>query len=169
MDKLPLETQTLYAEMMGQLVAREAHRSMGHASGCFTTKDIKGSFYYYFQYSDPGGVQRQVYIGRKSKELHRLVERYNAEREAFKVDEDHIRRLCAQLRAGGALITDTASARVIKSLAESGVFHLEGVLLGTQAFTVLGNILGVHWKGSAIKTHDIDIAGDLKYVGTLFV
>lgn len=161
-DKLPLETQTLYAEMMEQLVAREAHRSMGHASGCFTTKDIKGASYYYFQYSDPGGVQRQVYIGRKSNELDRLVERYNAEREAFKVDEDHIRRLCAQLRAGGALITDTASARVIESLAESGVFHLEGVLLGTQAFTVLGNLLGVHWKGSAIKTHDIDIAGESK-------
>ena len=162
MDKLPLETQTLYAEMMEQLVAREAHRSMGHASGCFTTKDIKGASYYYFQYSDPGDVQRQVYIGKKSNELDRLVERYNTEREAFKVDEDNIRRLCALLRAGGAFITDTASARVIKSLAESGVFHLEGVLLGTQAFTVLGNLLGVHWRGSALKTHDIDIAGEWK-------
>jgi len=47
-DKLPLETQTLYAEMMEQLVALEAHRSMGHASGCFTAKDIKGASYYIF-------------------------------------------------------------------------------------------------------------------------
>jgi len=160
MEKLPLETQTLYAEMMEQLIALEAQRSIGHASGCFTIKVIKGASYYYFQYSDPGGVLRQVYIGKKSTELDRLVERYDAEREAFMVDAAHIHRLCAQLRAGGALITDTASARVLKSLAESGVFHLDGVLLGTQAFTVFGNLLGVHWESSAIKTHDLDIAGE---------
>ena len=161
-DKLPLETQTLYAELMEQLVARDAYRSIGYASGCFTKKDIRGSSYYYFQYSDPGDVQRQLYIGKKSNELDTVVERYKTEREAFKVDEDNIRRLCAQLRVGGAFITDTASARVIKSLAESGVFHLEGVLLGTQCFSVFGNLLGVTWKGSAIKTFDIDIAGKLK-------
>jgi hypothetical protein len=162
MERLPLETQTLYAEMMEQLVALEAQRSIGHASGCFTTKVIKGTSYYYFQYSDPGGVLRQIYIGKKSAELDRVVERYHVEREAFKVDAAHIHRLCAQLRAGGALVTDPTSARVMKSLAQSGVFHLDGVLLGTHAFTVLGNLLGVRWKSSAIKTDDIDIAGEPK-------
>ena len=157
---MPLETQTLYAEMMEQLVALEAQRSIGHASGCFTTKVIKGATYYYFQYSDPGDAQRQVYVGRKSNELDRLVQRYRGERESFKVDTAHIQRLCAQLRAGGALTTDTPSARVLKSLAESGVFHLEGVMLGTQAFTVFGNLLGVRWKGSAMKTLDIDIGSE---------
>lgn len=160
MEKLPLETKTLYAEMMEQLIALEAQRSIGHAPGCFTTKFIKGKYYYYFQYSDPGGVLRQVYIGRKSDELDRVVERYHAKREEFKVDIAHIHRLCAQLRAGGALETDIASARVLKSFAESGVFHLEGVLLGTQAFTVFGNILGMRWEHSAMRTHDIDIASE---------
>jgi hypothetical protein len=159
MEKLPLETQTLYAEMMEQLTALETQRSIGHASGCFTMKDVKGTPYYYFQYSDPGGVLRQVYIGKKSGDLDRLVERYQSERETFRVDAAHIQRLSAQLRAGGALITDTASARVLKTLSESGVFHLDGVLLGTHAFTVLGNLLGVRWEHAAIKTHDIDIAG----------
>ena len=55
MERLPLETQTLYAEMMEQLIALEAQRSIGHASGCFTTKVIKGTPYYYFQYLEPGG------------------------------------------------------------------------------------------------------------------
>jgi hypothetical protein len=162
MEKLPLEIQTLYAEMMEQLIALEAQRSIGHAPGCFTTKTIKGASYYYFQYSDPGSAMRQVYIGKKDSELDRVVERYHSEHESFKVDVAHIYRLCAHLRAGGALTTDTAPARVLKSFAESGVFHLDGVLLGTQAFTVLGNLLGVHWKSSAIKTYDIDIAGELK-------
>ena len=101
MEKLPLETQTLYAELMEQLMALEAQRSIGHAPGCFTVKPIKGNAYYYFQYSDPGGVLRQVYIGRKSAALDRVVDRYHAEREALKVDISHIHRLCAQLRAGG--------------------------------------------------------------------
>jgi len=33
------------------------------------------------------------------------------------------------------------------------------VLIGTQAFGLLGNLLGVHWSGAFLKTHDIDIAG----------
>ncbi len=162
MERLPLETQTLYAEIMEQLIALEAQRSIGHASGCFTTKIIKGTPYYYFQYSDPGGLLRQIYIGKKSRELERVAERYQAERENFRVDAGHIQRLCAQLRAGGALVTDTASARVLKAFAESGVFHLDGVLLGTHAFTVFGNVLGVHWKSSAMKTQDVDIPTEPK-------
>jgi hypothetical protein len=62
---------------------------------------------------------------------------------------------------GGALITDTASARVLKALAESGVFHLNGVLVGTNAFTVLGNLLGMRWTTSAAKTQDVDIPSEL--------
>lgn len=160
MQKLPLETQTLYAEMMEQLIALEAQRSIGHVPGCFATKSVKGVSYYYFQYSDPGGTQRQVYVGKKSPELDRIAERYKAEREIFQADAAHILRLCAHLRVGGASITDTASARVLRSFAECGVFHLEGVLLGTHAFTALGNLLGVRWESSAIRTHDIDIGGE---------
>jgi hypothetical protein len=50
---------------------------------------------------------------------------------------------------------------VIKALAESGLFHLGGVLIDTHAFTVLGNLLGVRWARHAVKTQDIDIAGGL--------
>jgi len=158
MEKLPLETATLYAELMEQLIATETHRSIGRVSGCFTTKTVKSETYYYYQYSDPGGHLRQAYIGKKTPTLERVVDRFLNERETFKEDMVHIQRLCAQLRMGGVLITDTASARVLKAFAESGIFHLNGVLVGTHAFTVLGNLLGVRWKSSAARTHDIDIA-----------
>ena len=46
MEKLPLETQTLYAQMMETLLALEAHRSIGLLTGCFTTKTVKGLLYY---------------------------------------------------------------------------------------------------------------------------
>jgi hypothetical protein len=49
--------------------------------------------------------------------------------------------------------------RVLKALADSGLFHLDGVLLGTQAFIVLGNLLGFHWEKAALRTQDIDLGG----------
>jgi len=160
MESLPLETQTLYAQLMETLLSVEAQRSVGRLAGCFTTKNVKGLPYCYFQYSDPGGSLRQIYIGRKDAVLERVIEKFLAEREAYKPDAEHLQRLCAQLRAGGALVTDTASSRVLKALAESGIFHLGAVLVGTHAFIVLGNLLGVKWSGASLRTQDLDIAGE---------
>ncbi len=160
MEKLPLTTQTLYAELLEQLVALEAHRSIGSLPGCFTSKTIKGEIYVYFQYGDMHGSSRQVYIGKQSPILDKVIEKFQREREQVRDDISNIQLLCAQLRAGGALVTDTSTVRVLKVLADSGVFRLSGVLIGTHAFTVLGNILGIRWKGAAIKTYDIDIAGE---------
>jgi len=158
MDRLPLETQTLYAELLEQLTALETRRSIGRVPGCFVTKTVKGETYYYFQHSDPGGVLRQRYVGKRTPALEKVLARFQEEKKRFQTDAAHIQRLCAQLRAGGALVTDSTSGRVLKAFAESGVFHLGGVLVGTHAFTVLGNLLGVRWTHHAIKTQDIDIA-----------
>jgi hypothetical protein len=160
MEKLPLETQTLYAQLMETLVATEAQRSIGRLSGCFTTKAVKGLTYGYFQYSDPGGRLRQVYLGRKDAVLDRVIDRFLSERETFKPDTEHLQRLCAQLRAGGALATDTASSRVLKALADSGVFQMGAVLVGTHAFSVLGNLLGVKWVRSSLRTQDLDLGAE---------
>ena len=42
MNRLPLETQTLYAELVEQLTVLEAQRAIGHLPGCFTLKTVKG-------------------------------------------------------------------------------------------------------------------------------
>lgn len=157
MENLPLETQTLYAQLMETLLATEAQRSIGRLAGCFTTKTVKGLTYCYFQYSDPGGFLRQVYLGRKDAVLDRVIERFVSERDASKPDTEHLQRLCALLRAGGALVTDMTSSRVLKALADSGVFQMGAVLVGTHAFIVLGNLLGVKWTGSSLRTQDLDI------------
>ena len=159
MDRMPLEIQTLYAELMEQLIAFETHRSIGKLPGTFTTKEVKGEIYHYFQYSEPGGVKKQVYLGKDSPSLRKVVERFHEERKSDQPDRESIQRLCALLRTGGAMVTDTTSARVIRSLGETGVFHLGGVMVGTNAFIVLGNLLGVRWDKAALRTLDIDIAG----------
>jgi hypothetical protein len=55
---MPLEIQTLYAELLERFYALEAGRSIGHVSGSFVTKVIKGDTYYYFQYWEEGQDSR---------------------------------------------------------------------------------------------------------------
>lgn len=158
MRKQPIEVQTLYAELLDRLIALEAQRAFGHAPGSFVLKTIKGADYYYFQQVDPGGKRRQSYVGRRSEQLEALAKRYADERSLAAPDTAGIERLSALLRTGGALRTDAASARVVRALADSGVFRLGGVLVGTHAFIVLGNVLGVDWGGTGLRTQDVDIA-----------
>ncbi|HKY61983.1 MAG TPA: GSU2403 family nucleotidyltransferase fold protein [bacterium] len=160
MEKLPLETQTLYAEFLERLTAAEAERSVGHLAGSFTTKIVKGGTYHYFQYSDPGGQLRQIYLGKESPALKRALAGFQKKRAETRLETKAFQRLAAQLRAGGALTSDGASARVLKALSDGGVFKLGGVLVGTHAFAVLGNLLGYRWEGAGLRTQDLDIAAD---------
>lgn len=160
MERIPLETQTLYAELLDQLTLLEARRSIGSLKGGFTTKLNRGQTYYYFQYSEPGGVRRQVYLGRESAALVRLVEQWESQQELVQADQQNIRRLCAQLRVGGAVTTNHAHARVLGGLADAGVFRMGGVLIGTHAFAAMGNMLGVRWERAGFQTQDVDIASE---------
>lgn len=160
MKTQPLENQTLYAELQEQLNALEAVRSIGFLDGSFVTKRVKGERYFYFQHYDAEGIKRQLYLGRKTAVLEELIARQQQDRQDFAPALASIERLCAQLRAGGALTTDHAAARVIRQLAESGVFRLGGILVGTHAYLALGNVLGVIWEHAALRTRDVDIAGD---------
>jgi len=160
MERMPLEVQNLYAELLDRLSAIEAHRSIGHVPGTFVTKKVKEEAYYYFQYSDPGGIKRQLYIGRKDSSLDKMVESHQEARTVFEEDAAGVQRICALLRAGGAMLSDSVSARVLKALSDGGVFLMDGVFVGTHAFLVLGNVLGVRWDGGSIRTQDIDIAAE---------
>jgi hypothetical protein len=160
MRHLPPEVATLYAELVEQLTALEARRSIGHAAGSFVTKEIGGQVYLYFQHTLPGGGVRQIYLGRRTAPLAALVARFGEERADVEADRAAVQRLCAELRAGGAAAADAASARVLAGLADAAVFRLGGVLVGTHAFVTLGNMLGVRWDSGLLRTEDIDIAGE---------
>jgi hypothetical protein len=155
---LPVPVQTLYAELVELLVAIDARRSIGHAPGAFVTKRLSSGTYYYFQYSEPGGGARQVYVGRKSDALDALAGRYVAERALARADASSVVTMCAALRAGGASATDVRSARVLAALAGAGVFKLGATLVGTHAFVAVANVLGVRWDGTAARTEDVGVA-----------
>ena len=157
MRRLSPETHTLYAELLDQLTALEAHHSIGALKGCFTTKNVKGEIYCYFQHFGLNGAAVQIYLGRKSAALDGLAAKFKEEKALFKPDIECIKKLCAQIKAGGGLYADAAHAKVLSALAASGLFRLGGVLVGTHAFAAMGNMLGVNWEAS-VKTQDIDIA-----------
>jgi len=160
MTRLPLTTQTLYAELLELLTADEAQRSIGHLSGTFTDKTVRGHCYVYFQYSVPGGGKKQVFLGRKDPVLDKIAADFAQSRELRTEERRTLQRLCAQLNAGGVVMPDAATGRVLEHLAAAGLFR-QGVLVGTHAFNQLGTLLGVKWAGGQ-QTEDIDIASQVQ-------
>jgi hypothetical protein len=155
---LPDETRALYAELVDRLGAERARRSIGRAPGTFTAKRINDEEYVYFQFSEPGGLTRQLYLGKKSPALERLIERFKAERPDVEKERADLERLCSQIAVGGGWSMGTGAARVLKAFSDSGVFEAGAVLVGTHAFGALGNMLGVHWSGANLRTNDVDLA-----------
>lgn len=159
MLRQPLEVQTIYGELLDQLSAYEASRAIGRTAGSLVTKTVKGQKYYYYQHLGPDGAKHQTYLGRQDAALDAFAERFAEGRQNSSEDQQSLERLAALLRAGGAMLSDAPSARVLRALADAGVFSAGGVLIGTHAYIVLGNLLGVRWA-SAQRTHDLDIAVD---------
>ena len=160
-DRLPEDTQTLHAELLASLLAQAGERSWSHLSGSFASKLIKGAEYVYFQYSDPGGAKRQFSIGRRDAALDAIVANYGEQREHHETDLTQTARLAGLLRSAGLALVPHGPARVIRALADAGVFGVGGVLVGSYAFQVLGNLLGLQWPSAAWRTQDVDIAGHI--------
>ena len=156
MVRQPQEIQTLYSELSERLAAFEAGRTFSSLKGSFAKKHVAGSDYWYFKTSETAGGQREASIGPDTPATRSVIAAYQRGRPAVEEAQSAITRLCAMLRQGGAMLTDTVSAKVISGLASAGVFRLGAVLVGTHAFIALGNVLGVRWQ-SGLRTEDIDI------------
>lgn len=159
MQPLSVQVQTLFAELAERVIAREAGRSIARLSGFFAEKTIGDKTYWYFKTSLPGRGQHEYYLGLETRALRRLIDAHRAERPTEEIEEAEIARLCSMLRTAGANCIDAGAARVIRALADAGLFRLGGILVGTHAFLVLGNVLGVRWNSST-RTQDIDIAAE---------
>jgi len=154
---LPLETQTLFAELSERLRVNETARTFASLSGAFAKKRVRGGDYWYFKTSEGPGGQREYFVGPDDRETQAVMKAYAAGRGDAAAAEAGYERICAMLRHGGAQLTDAPSAKVIAGLAAAGVFRLGAVLVGTHAFIAIGNMLGVRWQ-SSLGTQDIDLA-----------
>ena len=154
-ERLPESVQTLYAELLDQVLRAERERAF--ASGSFVSKTIRDARYWYLQRLE-GGHKKQMYLGRETPELLERIEAARDGRKAVAADERRRRELVSMLAAGGAARESAAVAQVLRILGDADVFRLGGVLVGTQAFNCHANLLGVRFDAQSLRTADIDVA-----------
>lgn len=150
--ELSTTAQTAYAQLVDAALSSEHMRSVADLSGSFATKTVKGHKYWYYQYTEPSGKLRQVFVGPDSDALKALIERKG--KPALSQALGPLARSASVLGCATIL---PRHLRVVRRLAEYGFFRAGGVLIGTHAFLAYGNMLGVHW-GDTSRTQDIDFA-----------
>ncbi len=150
--ELSLTAQTAYAQLLEAALAAEHARGVADLSGSFASKMVRGAKYWYFQYSEPSGKLRQVFVGPDTAPVHALMALKR--RPPATAALGPLARACAALGCAEIL---PRHQRVLQRLAEYGFFRAGGVLVGTHAFLAYGNMLGVRW-GDASRTQDLDFA-----------
>lgn len=154
--KFPLETQTLYAELLEHLRGAEFARSFADLKGGFTIRKRGEEQYWYFRSSEgPNPSPQEFYVGPDDERTRDRIRAYKEGRENAKAHADRVIRLAAMLRSGGLTIADQSTFKILKGFSNAGVFRLGGVLVGTHAYAAIGNSLGVRWP-SATQTQDVD-------------
>jgi hypothetical protein len=152
-SELPLSAQTAYAELAERTRTFEFGNALSGLSGSFHTLQRKGTAYWYFSYRE-AGVERSrvIYVGPDNAQIRTLVEKFRSERNP--------KALAPQALAAihlGCVAIAPKHFRVIKRLAEYGLYRAGAVLVGTHAFLAFGNMLGVRWH-DATATLDVDLA-----------
>lgn len=150
--ELSLSAQTACAELADQVQSLEVQNSLDRLSGAFHKRRLKGREYWYFGYRDIDGAGRMVYIGPDTERVKTLVGRFEAQRQSATV----VPQANAAI-ALGCEATLPKHFKLIKRLADYGLFRAGGILIGTHAFLAYGNMLGVHWSHGG-RTLDVDFA-----------
>ena len=152
-SELPLSAQTAYAELAERTRTFELGNALSGIAGSFHTLARKGNAYWYFSYRETGAERsRVIYVGPDNAQVRALVEKFRRERNT--------KALAPQALAAihlGCAANAPKHFRVIKRLAEYGLFRAGAVLVGTHAFLAFGNMLGVRWH-DAVTTLDVDVA-----------
>lgn len=116
---------------------------------------------YYFQYRGPGTTIQQ-YVGRRTPLLDRIVSRFGTERPNEQTERQQRQRLCAMLRAGGALCVGCIRGTgAIASGRWRSLSH--GRSAGRHArISDLRQCSRGPLGGGLVRTDDIDLAGGQK-------
>lgn len=155
--RFPESVQTLYAELLDLVRAADAETALAGRSGSFVSKVIRGRTYWYLQKSE-GARKRQIYIGADSPDLRDRMHETEEARSGAKEDQARRRELVTMMIAGGTFRESAAVGTVLRILAEASIFRAGGVLVGTQAFSCIANLLGVSLEHESLRTMDIDVS-----------
>ncbi len=156
MDYLSESTRLLYSQLLSQCLQATVPSGRGLS---FVQKTIKNAVHWYLQLT-VGSNKTQHYLGPDKPELRALIKNERALWDKTKPDRQDREQLVAMLVSGNAQTVSHAEARLFEIIERAGVFLVGGVLVGSHAFGLYSNMLGVRWSSKMTQTHDIDIASD---------
>jgi hypothetical protein len=154
MEYLPESTRLLYTQLLTLCLQSAAPSGRGLS---FVTKNIRGGKHWYLQFT-VGSRKTQHYLGPDSPDLRALMTKEKALWASASADVRSRESLVSMLISGGAYAASSIDARVFEVLERAGVFLAGGVLVGSHAFALYGNMLGVKWPSEMTRTQDLDIA-----------
>jgi len=150
--EIPLVLQTAYAELLDR--GASIHPGGDFAQkGSFVAKKLRGKRYWYFQ--DPTEQGRaQRYVGPETPALLERIERHKAAREI-----QHDQRTLVSILVRSTLPRPLPPVGdVVAALAEAGVFHQGGMLIGSLAYQAYAAMLGERLPAAPMQTNEMDIA-----------
>ena len=156
MQRLDLQAQTLYAELLQRVLSDVIAAPMEKLGRSFVSKKIGRNTYWYLQHRQSAGM-KQTYLGPEAPELLRVIESSRAAGKALEPDIARRKELCAAIRAMGFPNWPKPLVSTLETLANSGVFHLGAILIGTPAYVACITTLGFRSDAGAALTGDIDL------------
>jgi hypothetical protein len=156
MDYLPETTRLLYSQLLSQCLHSAAPSGRGIS---FVSKRIKGGKHWYLQVTI-GSRKTQHYLGPDTASVRGLIDKEKKLWKSAAPDLVAREQLVSMLTQGEAHAASPTDARVFELLERAGIFLAGGTLVGSHAFALYGNMLGVHWDSETTRTQDMDIAAD---------
>lgn len=152
---LPQAIQLLYAELLQQCsMALPSQRGVS-----FSTKTVANKKYWYMEVV-VGSGKKQYSLGRDTQALSELIEKQKALFKQASPEVEQREKLVAMLSSGGLRVPSASDGRVLELLSQSGLFLSGGVLVGSYAFNVYQEMLGVEWDTELTQTQDMDLASE---------
>lgn len=147
----PLVLETAYSELKRQ--ASEQTLLLAGTPGSVGPREVGGRPFLYRQFYDALGKKRADYLGRADDPA--VQARADVVREAITVTLGLLEQ-ARFLARQGYVRADTPSTAVVTAAARRGLFQHGAVLIGSHAYGVVLNELGV--KAAAFRTAAVDLA-----------
>lgn len=154
MNYQPESNRLLYSQLLAECARGGAATGRGLS---FVSKTLRGQKHWYLQLV-VGPAKTQHYLGPDSEELRNRIAQEKGLWEQAEPDRRSREKLVAMLIAGGAASVSAGEARIFELLERTGVFLIGGAVVGSHAFGIYANMLGVRWETETTRTQDVDLA-----------
>jgi len=151
--ELPPSIHLLYA----QLLEQAGNPLPATNDTIFLPRVIDGKTYW-IQRVQVGSTRMELSLGRETDKLLEAIEKTKLKRKAAEEEAESRENLVKMLISGNANSIDPLSGRILSLMEGAGIFAAGGILVGSHAFNVYGNMFGYKLPLETARTADIDLS-----------